>query len=84
MDILILSTWFPCPPDNGSRLRAFHLIRHLAARHRVRLITGSRDGVDVPVLGTSVQRNCVRSWAATKPGWCRGAGTKGIIKVEEQ
>jgi hypothetical protein len=81
MDILILSTWFPCPPDNGSRLRAFHLIRHLAARHRVRLITGSRDGVDAPVLGT--EELCAQL-GCHEAGWCRGAGTKGIIEVEER
>lgn len=45
MDLLIVSTWFPHPPDNGSRLRAFHLIRELAKRHRVRLVAGLQDDV---------------------------------------
>jgi len=41
VNILVLSTWFPYPPDNGSRLRAFYLLRHLAeSGHRVRLIAG--------------------------------------------
>jgi glycosyltransferase involved in cell wall biosynthesis len=40
MNLLVLSTWFPYPPDNGSRLRAFHLIRELAASHRIRLVAG--------------------------------------------
>jgi glycosyltransferase involved in cell wall biosynthesis len=40
MNLLVLSTWFPYPPDNGSRLRAFHLIRELSASHRIRLVAG--------------------------------------------
>lgn len=44
-DLLILSTWYPYPPDNGSRLRAFHLIRELAKRHRIRLVAGLQDDV---------------------------------------
>ncbi len=35
MKILFLSTWHPYPPDNGSRLRAYYLLRALAARHNV-------------------------------------------------
>ena len=26
--LLIVSTWLPYPPDNGSRVRAYHLLRH--------------------------------------------------------
>lgn len=51
MNLVVLSAWFPCPPDNGSRLRAFYLLRHLAARHRVRLVAGrqtDRQGDDAP------------------------------------
>jgi hypothetical protein len=25
--ILLLSTWFPYPPDNGSRIRAYNLLK---------------------------------------------------------
>ena len=38
MKILFLSTWFPYPPDNGSKLRAHYLLRALAARHDVRAL----------------------------------------------
>jgi glycosyltransferase involved in cell wall biosynthesis len=38
MNILFLSTWFPYPPDNGSKLRAYYLIRALARRHQVTVI----------------------------------------------
>jgi glycosyltransferase involved in cell wall biosynthesis len=39
MRILFLSRWFPYPPDNGSRIRVFNLLKHLAARHTVDLIS---------------------------------------------
>lgn len=38
MRILVLSTWFPYPPDNGSRTRAFHLLKSLAGSHQVTLV----------------------------------------------
>jgi polysaccharide biosynthesis protein PslH len=39
MRILFLSTWFPYPPDNGSKLRVYHLLRALAQRHQVTLLS---------------------------------------------
>lgn len=39
MKILFLASWFPYPPDNGSKLRAYHLLRSLAERHRVTLLS---------------------------------------------
>lgn len=41
--LLIVSTWWPCPPDNGSRLRAYHLIRQLSRRYRITLIAFGRN-----------------------------------------
>jgi glycosyltransferase involved in cell wall biosynthesis len=35
MRILLLSTWYPYPPNNGSKLRVYHLLRALSARHDV-------------------------------------------------
>ena len=35
MNILFLCHRFPYPPHAGSKVRAFHMIRHLALRHRV-------------------------------------------------
>lgn len=39
MNILFLSRWFPFPPDNGSKLRIYHLLRSLSKEHHVTLIT---------------------------------------------
>jgi hypothetical protein len=38
MRVLFLSTWFPCPPDNGSKIRAHYLLRALAERHEVTVV----------------------------------------------
>ncbi len=38
MQVLVLSTWFPYPPDNGSKIRAHYLIQALSADHDVTLI----------------------------------------------
>jgi len=63
MRILFLSTWFPYPPDNGSKLRAHYLIRSLAQTHEVTVIafqpenaldktlTRMRGPTDTPVWG---------------------------------
>ena len=37
MNVLYLASWFPYPPDNGSRQRTFYLLRELARKHRVTL-----------------------------------------------
>jgi polysaccharide biosynthesis protein PslH len=39
MKILFVSSWFPWPPDNGAKLRAYHLLKHLAKRHSVTLLS---------------------------------------------
>jgi glycosyltransferase involved in cell wall biosynthesis len=38
MRILFLSTWFPFPPDNGSKIRAYYLLQALAKTHCVTLV----------------------------------------------
>lgn len=39
MKILFLSRWFPHPPDNGARIRVFSILKGLARKHRVDLIS---------------------------------------------
>jgi glycosyltransferase involved in cell wall biosynthesis len=47
MRILFLSAWFPHPPSNGSRLRVNALLRALASRHEVALLSfADEPGVD--------------------------------------
>jgi glycosyltransferase involved in cell wall biosynthesis len=48
MRVLFLSRWFPYPPDNGSRIRAFNILRQLSRAHEVSLVSfaGAHDRVD--------------------------------------
>lgn len=39
MRILFLSNWYPHPPDNGSKLRIYGLLRGLAQKHEVTLLS---------------------------------------------
>lgn len=39
MRILFLAAWYPYPPDNGSKLRVYHLLRALAKQHQVTLLS---------------------------------------------
>lgn len=41
MHILFLSRWFPYPPNNGSKLRIYNLLRGLAKHHQITLLTFS-------------------------------------------
>jgi len=51
MKIIFLSPWFPYPPVNGSKIRIFNLIKSLASRHSVELISFVRDGEQVDHRG---------------------------------
>ena len=46
MRILFLSRWYPYPPDNGSKLRIFNLLRALSRRHKISLLS-FREADDV-------------------------------------
>ncbi len=72
MELLVLSTWHPYPPDNGARLRAWHLLRTLAGRHSVRLIVGQQD--DAPAELPEELTAPFASVQAVPWQWFNGAG----------
>lgn len=39
MKILFVSRWYPYPADNGSKIRVYNLIKHLAASHELHLVS---------------------------------------------
>jgi glycosyltransferase involved in cell wall biosynthesis len=45
MKILFLSRWFPYPPDNGSKLRIYNLLRQLANQHTLDLISFTSEEI---------------------------------------
>jgi len=47
--ILFLSAWFPYPPDNGSKLRIFNLVRSLAHHHEITLVSFEEKVPNEPV-----------------------------------
>ncbi len=45
MRILVVSSWCPSPPTNGSKLRAFHVLAQLASRgYRITLLSFAEPG----------------------------------------
>ncbi len=44
MRLVIVSSWFPFPPTNGAKLRAWYLTRELASRHEVTLLSFAEPG----------------------------------------
>src|SRR5689334_15459531 len=46
-DVLYLAHRLPFPPNKGDKLRSYHLLKHIAARHRVFLGTFVDDPDDL-------------------------------------
>ena len=57
MKILFLSRWFPWPTDNGSKLRIYNLLRGLAQKHEVTLISFS-DSPEADSTAPELQAIC--------------------------
>ena len=50
-NILFLTHRLPYPPNKGDKVRSYHLLKHLAARHRVFLATYVDDPDDEIYVG---------------------------------
>jgi polysaccharide biosynthesis protein PslH len=59
MRVLILSTWFPYPLSQGSKIRAYYLIRAVAQQHEVALISFEDEKID-PSWLEHIRRFCSR------------------------
>lgn len=59
MNILVVSAWCPFPADNGSRLRAFHLLTQLARQgHRLTLIALAQEDSDLEAAQNGLEPLC--------------------------
>lgn len=59
MRILFLSRWWPYPPNNGSKLRVYNLLRALATQHDISLIAFA----DAPPTGSDLAE--LRKWCSS-------------------
>jgi len=59
MNLLFLSRWYPWPADNGARLRILNLLKALATRHVVHLISFAEEPVAPAALAA------MRGWCAS-------------------
>jgi len=66
--LLIVSAWCPTPANNGAKQRAYALLRELASRHEVTLLTFAEEGEE-----STLEE--VRPWLADLE-WVRGNPNK--------
>lgn len=59
MRILFLSRWYPYPADNGAKIRVYNLIKQLAVRHEVSLISFVEEETSLDRL-TAMREWCER------------------------
>jgi len=57
MKILFLSRWFPYPPNNGSKVRIYNLLRILAANNKITLLSFD-DQPDEPIQLDGLESIC--------------------------
>ena len=66
MKVLAISTWFPYPPDNGSKMRAYNLLRHFGSMHALDIIAMSQSKKDTE-HAEEVQAFCRRTAVFPEP-----------------
>jgi glycosyltransferase involved in cell wall biosynthesis len=66
--LLVVSAWCPTPPVNGAKQRAFALLRELASRHEITLLTFAEEGEEETL-------DQIRAWLAGVE-WVRGNPNK--------
>lgn len=70
MHLLFLSRWFPYPPDNGSKIRIYNLLRGLSRRYEISLISfykPSEGNPDIKALQSICADVQVVPWKEYRP-----------------
>jgi sugar transferase (PEP-CTERM/EpsH1 system associated) len=78
VNLLYLAHRIPYPPDKGDKIRSFHQVRHLAARHRVALVCFVDDRADLPHADTLRELCSSVEVAYRSPRGARIAGLRGL------
>jgi polysaccharide biosynthesis protein PslH len=82
MNILYLVHRLPFPPNKGDKVRSYHLLRALAAKHRVFVGTFVDDAED-EVRRDKVCALCTELFAPRlHRGWARVASLRGLLNRE--
>ncbi|QPF73692.1 TIGR03087 family PEP-CTERM/XrtA system glycosyltransferase [Roseateles sp. DAIF2] len=80
--LLYLVHRLPYPPNKGDKVRSYHLLKHLAARHEVHLGTFVDDPDDLQHLGR-VRELCTSLQAVRlHPGRAKLASLRGLLSGE--
>src|SRR5262245_50121917 len=66
MNILFVCHRLPFPPDHGGKIRAFHMIRHLGAKHSVTVASLAESQQEVDD-GVGLKEHCVELIAEIIP-----------------
>lgn len=74
MKILFLSRWFPCPSNNGARIRRFNLLRGLSDENEVSLVSFTEPG-DV----SSLEGLRLRDWEVVPWKGFDSRSPKGLL-----
>ena len=78
MRLLFLSWWWPYPPDNGSKIRIYHLLRHLASVHEVYLLSFAEDGEAAAETISHLRTFCAHAEAVPRPRY-EPNGLKAVL-----
>lgn len=81
-NLLYLVHRLPYPPNKGDKVRSFHLLKHLAAKHRVFLGTFVDDPADDAYVETVRDLCAGLHVARLSPHWARLRSLKGLLSDE--
>lgn len=81
-NLLYLVHRMPYPPNKGDKLRSYHLLRHLAQRHRVFVGTFVDDPEDRRHLGTLRSMCAGLHASALHPSWARLKSLRSLLHDE--
>jgi sugar transferase (PEP-CTERM/EpsH1 system associated) len=78
-EILFLAHRIPYPPDRGDKIRAYHLLRHLARDHRVHLVAFADDEEDMRRKGGLAPYTASRNifWRTPPNAW---TGLRAVLQ----
>lgn len=78
MNLIFISWWWPYPAHNGSKIRVYNLLRHLAKTHRVTLLSFAEPDEATPEQIAHLREFCAHVEAVPKPVYNPDA-TKALL-----